>query len=190
MTRTSTAHQSTKTPMSRKRVGGGPAEPPLLWLSRRKDRHGDPLIGPAEYAAGERLAADLMRGAMLPGVTMQWSAAGKIDRSVGGQGLTPTEAMTAARQRATRALDQVGPEMAGPMIDLCGFCKGLEQIEFEREWPARSAKLMARVALAQLARHYGLSNTATGKVSRGPYLWREAGARPSLARTIATHCPG
>jgi hypothetical protein len=186
MTKTDQRMEAVEMSYDRARTGASPRETPLAWLSRRKGRDGQPMIGPAEHAAGERLAADLMRGGLLPGVTMAWSPVGRVDRSDGHRGLNPTESMVAASQRARDALDIVGPDLSGLMIDLCGFGKGLEQIEAERGWPARSAKLMARIALAQLARHYGLANVATGPRSDKAQVWRDAKTRPSVADVIAS----
>ena len=53
-----------------------PAESPLAWLRRRKDRSGQPLISALEFDAGERLRADLWFGQMSPRVTVNWSANG------------------------------------------------------------------------------------------------------------------
>jgi len=169
-----------KTSNIRAEADAGGAESPLLWLYRRKGADGAAAIGDAAFAAGERLRADLTFAGMLPNVTMNWSGGGRIDRSATRDRLNPSEAAIAARQRADAALRAVGPELSGLLIDLCGFCKGLELIERERGWPARSAKVVVKLALASLARHYGLDDAAIGR-SRAPVRrWADEGARPRM----------
>jgi Domain of unknown function (DUF6456) len=146
-------------------------ESPLDWLRRRRDRNGEPMIDETAYQAGERLRTDIMLAGLLPGVTARWDAMPKT-----GGPASPGEAtdrMVAARQRLRHAFDAVGGDFSDLLLDLCGFLKGLEQIERERQWPARSAKVVVRLALGRLAEHYGIESTARGPAaSRGIRAWQ------------------
>jgi hypothetical protein len=82
-----------------------------------------------------------------------------------------TDTVIAARQSVHQALDAVGPEFAGLLLDICCFLKGLEDIERERAWPARSGKVVLQLALARLARHYGYSDRARGPARAPVRTW-------------------
>lgn len=158
------------------------AESPLAWLHRRRDRDGQPLIDAGAFAAGERLRADLALARMLPRVTANWSApvAGG-PRAGGDDPAAASDAVIAARQRVRRALAAAGPDFAGLLVDVCGFLKGLDLVERERGWPARSGKVVLRLALGRLAAHYGLSGEARGRhAARGLRTWLAPDGRPTL----------
>ena len=130
----------------------------LAWLHSRRDKDGQPLISAEQLAAGERLAADLWRARLTPRVTSVWTGIpgdGSGRRSAPGAGIDIADAVIAAKARVERALKTVGPEFAGPLIDVCGHMLGLDDIERLNGLPTRSGKLLLRTALTRLARHYG-----------------------------------
>ena len=146
-------------------------ESPLGWLARRKGRDGRPLIDAHQFAAGERLRADFTLGNLTPRVTSSWEgsvARGGDGRRGGGE---MSDLVIAARQRLRRALDAVGPEFAGLLVDVCCFLHGLEDAEHARGWPARSAKIVLQLGLDRLARHYGLRREISGAPNAKTRTW-------------------
>ncbi len=160
-------------------------ESPLGWLRRRKDRYGTPLIDAHQFEAGERLRAEFERAQMSPSVTSKWESAApsrRMRRAApdGAAGLS--DQALASRKRVLQALEAVGPELAGVLIDVCCYLLGLTDAEKNRGWPQRSGKVILQIALTGLARHYGiLSDTdAASPVRAQLNHWGTEGFRPSL----------
>ncbi|KRE23921.1 hypothetical protein ASE66_01210 [Bosea sp. Root483D1] len=157
-------------------------ESPLLWLHRRPGKDGAPQISAVEFAAGERFRADLTLAQMLPRTTVNWDAALAAGTHAAMRGpAEASDASLAARQRVRLACKRLGPELSGLAIDVCGFLKGLDLIERERRWPARSAKVVLRLALAALVEHYGLGGKQC--LPAGRSAWRAPDARPSIPQS-------
>ena len=156
-------------------------ESPLLWLHRRPGKDGKPQISAEEFAAGERFRSDLTFARMMPSTTMNWDASlAPGARGPGGRDPAgASDAALAARQRVNAACDRLGPELSGLAIDVCGFLKGLDRVERERGWPARSAKVVLRLALKALATHYGIA-LAPRPVRGRASVWHGENARPHL----------
>ena len=140
-------------------------ESPLAWLARRKGRDGCAMISPTQFIAGERLRADFTRGHLAPRVTSDWSAPAGRSRSPRGGPAGMTDLVIASRQRVRLAMQACGPEFSGLLMDVCCFLRGLEEVERERGWPLRSAKIVLQLGLDRLARHYGLGDEARGDAS-------------------------
>lgn len=148
-------------------------ESPISWLARRRGRDGRPLIEVHQLQSGERLRADFTRTLLMPRTTSNWSNPLAAARHGGGTDRADslTETIVTARQRVRHALDAVGPEFSGLLVDVCCFLKGLEGIERERAWPARSGKIVLQLALDRLARHYGYASQTRGPVRAKVRTW-------------------
>jgi hypothetical protein len=162
------------------------AESPLAWLARRRDKDGRTFLSAPRVAAGERLRADFTLARMMPTVTSNWSA-GRIGTGKSGPGGVGdlTDRALAARDRVRAALDAVGTDLADLLLDVCCFLKGLETIESDRRWPARSAKVVLDIALGRLAAHYGLAEEARGlDRARRLRAWGTGDHRPTTGTAL------
>ena len=148
-------------------------ESPLLWLARRKDKSGHAMISATALAAGERLQQDFIQAGMSPNMSSDWSGMPVRGAGHAGSALLHSERHMAALQRLRKALDACGSELAGVLLDLCCFLKPIEVVEQERGWPARSGKVILKLALSALMRHYGLSEYAQGSSRPAKHsIWR------------------
>jgi hypothetical protein len=153
------------------------SESPLAWLARRKGRDGRAMISANQFIAGEKLRADFTRGHLSPRVTSDWTApTGGRSRTFSGGAGEMTDLVVASRQRVRLAMEACGPEFSGLLLDVCCFLRGLEEVERERGWPLRSAKIVLQLALDRLARHYGLREEARGETSARVRTWLAADA--------------
>ena len=125
------------------------AESPLSWLHARG--HFDDRL----FEAGERLRADYERAQLSPGVTMRWDPV-RI-RSTGDGGLAPAERQVAARARFDGAIGSAGKGLEDILWRVVCACETLPAVERELEWPARSGKLVLRIALDRVADFYRIS---------------------------------
>lgn len=155
-------------------------ESPLSGIARLKEKSGEAYLPESAIAAGERLHADFTRGGLQPRMTMSWEPRiASRQKGEAGAARELSDTALAARLRVARAVEAIGPELSGVALDVCCFMKGLETVERERQWPARSAKLMLRAALMALARHYAPPPPAGGPRA---HRWGAEGYRPELGR--------
>jgi hypothetical protein len=146
-------------------AAGGPGSPPFL------ERH--------HVEAGERVRRLVERAHIQPRVTMTYAASMTAGQRRSGPG--DISDMAADARKALDEIHQVLPrDCAGVVMDVCGLLKGLQVVEAERGWPRRSAKLVLRIGLDQLAQHFGYAPVAVGVETRRARKWMGEGARPSV----------
>lgn len=156
-------------------------ESPLAWLARRRGRDGRVMIEPHQLQAGERLRAEFTRAHLMPRTTSNWSNPVPSGRRPSGhQESFLVDAVIAARQHVRHALNAVGPEFSGLLVDVCCFLKRLDVAERERGWPTRSAKIVLQLALERLARHYGYAARTSGRTHPHVRTWLADDAKFSV----------
>lgn len=124
-------------------------ESPISWLFARG------YLTRRQFAAGEALRRDYEMAQLDRMATMSWSPVGRSSRV--GDGLSYSEAQIAAKSRFDGALDMAGRDMR----DICWriICAGeaLPNAEKDMGWPARSGKLVLRLALDRVADYYRIA---------------------------------
>jgi len=125
------------------------AESPLGWL------HAHGHIDDRLFDAGECLRADYERAQLGPAITMRWDPV-RI-RGTGEQGLTSGERQIAARARFDGALAQAGKGLGDILWRVVCAGETLPIAEKALAWPARSGKLVLRLALERVADFYRIA---------------------------------
>lgn len=131
----------------RRSVAVNLAESPLTWLHARGH------LTDRQFDAGEKLRADWERAQLLPRVTMRWDPV-RIKGSGGDRGLSPTERQLAAKERFDGAVEQAGPGLADILWRVVCAGDALPDAEKQLSWPARSGKLVLKLALDRVADFY------------------------------------
>lgn len=127
------------------------AESPLGWLHARGH------LSDRQFDAGEKLRADWERANLAPSVTMRWDAAPVASgKRAAPQTLNETEAQLAARLRFDKAIDHLGSDLSDIAWRIICGGEGVPVAEKNLGWPARSGKLVLKIALDRLAQFYRL----------------------------------
>lgn len=126
------------------------AETPLALLARRRDKGGDLFLDPELVAVGERVHEDFVLTGLAHGKDETW------DQFLCRASSAPPEAPQAARaqDRLVGALRDLGPGLGDAVLRCCCALEGLELTEKRMGWSARSGKIVLRIALQRLKRHY------------------------------------
>lgn len=130
------------------------AESPLQLLARHKAPGGAPFLSADLVAAGERLREDFELAQMGPRVTQNWDRFLTAGIDASRKGNSFSGGSDTARQRVVDALQVLDSELGDVALRVCCFLDGLEMTERRIGLPARSGKVLLRVALRLLKRHY------------------------------------
>jgi hypothetical protein len=105
-------------------------------------------------AAAERLREDFELAQMGPKVAQNWERF--LTGGVRGEfsASDPLRGPEGARARVAAALRDLGPGLGDTALRVCCYLEGLEATEKRMGWSARSGKIVLRIALQRLARHY------------------------------------
>jgi hypothetical protein len=133
------------------RIRYGSAETPMAALARRKDRDGRPFLSQELVRAGECLREDFEL-AQLKVLDLQSVEAFVTAMPEVRPGARHSEA--AAQKRVVTALRELGPGLGDVALRCCCYLEGLEKAEKRLGWSARSGKIVLRIALQRLKKHY------------------------------------
>ena len=125
-------------------------ESPLAWLRSRGH------VSERQWLAGEQLRADWERAGLGARVTMRWDAMPRGQRQ-GGGAPEPGVATLSARARFDGAVAAAGPGLSDIMWRVVCAGEGLPEAEKHLGWPARSGKLVLRIALERVAEFYRIT---------------------------------
>jgi hypothetical protein len=128
------------------------------------------FLAPHHLEAASRLARLFDRAALRQRVTMSYDP-GRVGRTKGAVQADLSDNAADARKRLAALAGQIPPDCWGVLVDVCLYEKGLQQVEADRTWPRRSAKLVLRIGLDQVAARMGLEKQAVGRDRVATQSW-------------------
>lgn len=149
---------------ARRRIRYCTNETPLQALARRRDKAGHPFLSDELVRAGERLREDFELSQMGPAMNGTWDNFLAGDRPSQTEKDQSLRGPAAARARIAAALEDLGPGLGDMALRCCCYLEGLETAEQRMGWSARSGKIVLRIALQRLRRHYETLGQSGGMV--------------------------
>lgn len=125
------------------------AESPLTWLHARGH------LTQRLLDAGEALRTDYERAQLSASITMRWDPV-RV-KSTGERGLAASERQVAASQRFDGAIKAAGRGLEDILWRVVCAGEALPDAEKNLGWPARSGKLVLRIALERVAEFYRIT---------------------------------
>lgn len=143
-----------------------PPESPVSILARRRDPEGRPFLAPDLVAAAEQLREDYEVAQVEPAHGAGQGQGAGQGSAQGAGGPEALDRVLAGRlrprppARLEAALADLGPGLGDVALRCCCWQEGVETAEQKLGWSARSGKIVLRIALERLARHYAAQGEA------------------------------
>ncbi|MGH1465360.1 MAG: DUF6456 domain-containing protein [Cognatishimia sp.] len=144
-----------------KRMRFSTGESPMNILARRKDKNGQPFLSAELVAVGERMREDFELSQMESAIGQNWDRFLTAGVNHGAADSAGGFEPMAARSRVGAAIEALGEGLSDVVLRCCCYMEGLETAEKRLGWPARSGKVVLRIALIRLREHYEASRSET-----------------------------
>jgi hypothetical protein len=151
-------------------------ETSIAWLKNHKGRCGQPFLTKIEIEAVEHLVTDFEAAQLETRVTQNWERflvpvsgtqrPGQNDHKI----VNGIHQRHQAQERVRQAIHALGPELSDVVLRACCCFEGLEVIERDMGWCARSGKVVLKLGLQRLARYY--QEQFSEPVSENIKFWR------------------
>ncbi|OUD11053.1 hypothetical protein BVC71_04790 [Marivivens niveibacter] len=128
------------------------SESPLYGLARRRDKDGQPFLSRDLVSVGERLREDFELANIGREDKVDWERYIIMPARIRAN--KEQEISQSAQERVAAALSDLGPGLGDVALRCCCYLEGLETTEKDLNWAARSGKIVLRIALQRLKRHY------------------------------------
>ena len=118
-------------------------ETPVAVLARRRDADGMPFLSPEMVRAADQMFESFVISGLSPDQILAWDRLGALP-------LSDSPDRRRARVFLAQATESLGPGLADVTTRCCCLRQGVETVERDLGWSARSGKIVLRIALQQL----------------------------------------